>query len=102
MSLRPSPEISKPAMNKNLLSNRGSTDGFVSLGPVTREMVHLRTNELAVRAGRFPPQVAQADYERAKHELTGDADSDRQEEIIDSVHEQQRWYFTPRPTGRIL
>ena len=53
--------------------------------PVTRAMVDERTRELARRAGRIPPYVAQEDYERAKRELTGESDGDRQTAILDRV-----------------
>ena len=52
---------------------------------VTREMIAARTRELALRAGRVPPQVAQADYEQAKRELTGETDVDRQNEVINAA-----------------
>jgi hypothetical protein len=49
------------------------------LGPVTREMLHARACELALSAGHPPPHVAQANYEQAKRELTGESDPDRQQ-----------------------
>ena len=52
---------------------------------VTREMIATRTRELALRAGRTPPYVVQADYERAKRELTGETDSDRQDAVINAA-----------------
>lgn len=52
---------------------------------VTREMVHVRTRELALRAGRIPPQVAQIDYEQAKRELTGESESDRQDAVLNAT-----------------
>ncbi len=54
-------------------------------GPVTRERVHVRTQQLALRAGRVPPEVAQSDYEQAKLEVTGETDVDRQNEVLDSL-----------------
>ena len=52
---------------------------------VTRQMVHDRTQELALIDGRNPHQILQVDYERAKREITGESDFDRQEEILDFV-----------------
>lgn len=49
---------------------------------VTREMIAHRTRELALRAGRTPPYVVQADYEQAKRDVTGETDADRQEAVI--------------------
>ena len=51
---------------------------------VTREMVHARTLELAAIAGRKPHQIKQVDYERAKRELTGESDFDRQQAMLDA------------------
>jgi hypothetical protein len=53
---------------------------------VTREMIAARTRELALRAGRIPPYVAQADYEQAKRELTGETDADRQDALINAAY----------------
>ena len=50
---------------------------------VTRRMVHDRTIELALNAGRTSLQIRQVDYERAKRELTGESDFDRQQQILD-------------------
>ena len=52
---------------------------------VTREMISARTRELALRAGRIPPYVAQTDYEQAKRELTGETDADRQDALINAA-----------------
>jgi len=53
-------------------------------GAVTRAMVHARTRELALRAGRTAMQISQQDYEAAKRELTGESDSDRQDALLDA------------------
>jgi hypothetical protein len=45
---------------------------FLALDPRSRERLHRRTLELAARAGRTPPDVAQSDYEQAKRELVGE------------------------------
>lgn len=49
----------------------------------TRQMVHGRTLELALLDGRSSLQIRQVDYERAKRELTGESDFDRQQQILD-------------------
>jgi hypothetical protein len=87
-------------MGKNPLSKGVLTENAVGIGPVTREMVHARTRELALIAGRVPPHVSQADYERAKRELTGEADMDRQEAMLESIPETKRWDPVPGSTGR--
>ena len=87
-------------MGKNPLSKGVLTENSVGIGPVTREMVHARTRELALIAGRAPPHVTQADYEQAKRELTGEADMDRQEAMLESIPETKRWDPVPGSTGR--
>ena len=87
-------------MGKNPLSKGVLTENAVGIGPVTREMMHARTRELALIAGRVPPHVSQADYERAKRELTGEADMDRQEAMLESIPETKRWDPMPGSTGR--
>ncbi len=51
--------------------------------PVTRQMVYTRTLELASLAGRTSRQIKQMDYERAKRELTGESDFDKQQAVLD-------------------
>jgi len=52
---------------------------------VTLEMVRTRTDELARRDGREPTEVTHRDYARAKQELTGESEFDRQEARMDSA-----------------
>jgi|HubBroStandDraft_2_1064218.scaffolds.fasta_scaffold362277_2 hypothetical protein len=87
-------------MNKNPLNKGVLTENSIGIGPVTREMVHLRARELALIAGRVPPHVSQVDYEKAKRELTGESDTDRQDAILDSIPETKRWDPLPGSTGR--
>jgi len=68
-------------------------------GAVTREGLRARARELAVIAGRVPPQVSQLDYEQAKRELTGESEGDRQDAILDSLPESKRWDPVPGSTG---
>lgn len=67
--------------------------------PVTRDMVHARTRELAVIAGREPSQVTKADYDKAKLELTGEADLERQDAVLEALPESKRWDPVPGSTG---
>ncbi|HEX2862279.1 MAG TPA: hypothetical protein VHN79_11590 [Lacunisphaera sp.] len=53
-------------------------------GVAPRDRVYARTRELAVKAGRTFLQVSQADYERARVELTGESDMARQEAVLDA------------------
>ena len=97
---RPGANTNEPTlMKKNPLNQGVLTDNSVGLGPVTRVMVQARTRELAVIAGRTPQQVSQADYERAKRELTGEADLDRQDAVLDGLPEEKRWDPAPGANG---
>jgi hypothetical protein len=61
-------------------SNSGETS--TSSPIVTPHMVRSRTVELAVSAGRKPIEIRQSDYERAKRELTGETDFNRQQAVL--------------------
>jgi hypothetical protein len=86
-------------MEKNPLNKGILTSNAVGIGPVTREMVRLRSRELALIAGRTPPQVSQIDYEQAKRELTGESDLDRQDAMLESIPESERWDPVPGSAG---
>jgi hypothetical protein len=49
-------------------------------------MVYARTVELSELAGRDSLQIHQRDYERAKRELTGESDFDRQQAVLDRAY----------------
>lgn len=93
--VRPSRPKGKRLVNKNPLHRGVLTYDSTGIGPVTREMVHARARELALIAGRRPPQVQQANYEQAKRELTGESDIDRQAAILDALPESKRWDTIP-------
>ena len=86
-------------MNKNPLNQGIIANNTVGIGSVTREMVRSRARELAMIAGHTPSHVTQADYERAKRELTGESDRDRQDAILDALPETKRWDPVPGSTG---
>ena len=86
-------------MKKNSLSKDTIGGNLPATSPVTRAMVHERTRGLALIAGRGPQLVTQADYEQAKRELTGESDMDRQDAILDSLPEENRWSAGPRSAG---
>jgi hypothetical protein len=66
----------------------GGGGGIVPLiVSVTRSQVRTRARELALLSGRSPHQVSQADYERAKRELTGETDLRRQESRLNASPE---------------
>ncbi|MCC5025350.1 MAG: hypothetical protein J6386_22370 [Candidatus Synoicihabitans palmerolidicus] len=60
------------------LSYASTRPEIPALKSTLRERVHHRTQELAVFAGRIPPEIAQSDYEQAKRELTGETDRECQ------------------------
>jgi hypothetical protein len=64
------------------IQRRPYTSNDLLIGPVTREMVYSRTLELASLAGRKSHQIKQMDYERAKRELTGESDFDKQQALL--------------------
>jgi hypothetical protein len=85
---------------KNNPVNKGViSENFRGVGTVSRNMVHQRASELAQIEGRNPLSISQADYEQAKRELTGESDIDRQEAILDSLPESERWDPVPGSTG---
>jgi hypothetical protein len=60
---------------------RGSPSGSGPF-PLSWDIVYARTRQLAVDAGRSSMEVTQSDYERAKRELTGSSDLERQLDIL--------------------
>lgn len=68
-----------PIMNQNGTDTGESSMACPSL---TLQMVRARTVELAINAGRSSLEIRQCDYERAKYELTGETDLDRQHEKL--------------------
>jgi hypothetical protein len=87
-------------MGNNPLSKGALTVNFSGIGPVTRAMVDARARELAQMAGRTAARVTQVEYERAKRELTGESDIDRQDALIESIPESKRWDPVPGSEGR--
>ncbi len=87
-------------MKNNPLSKGTISVNSAGIGPVTKAMVDARAKELALMSGRTPAHVTQADYERAKRELTGESDIDRQDELIESMPESKRWDPVPGSEGR--
>lgn len=62
-----------------------SSDVTGAAGPATRDMVHRRTHEMAVSAGRSRTQITHSDYLRARRELTGESDFSRQDSVLDGA-----------------
>jgi hypothetical protein len=72
------------------------------VGTVTRKMVRERAVEMAITDGRTAQEVSLADWEQAKRELTGLADLDPKEALLEEAPESERWDPLPGDTGQIL
>ena len=86
-------------MKTNPLKEGALTENSAGIGTVTRTMVRERAVELAVINGRSAQEVSKSDWEQAKRELTGDADPDPNEAVLDSAPESERWDPVPGSTG---
>jgi hypothetical protein len=71
-------------------------ENAAGIGTVTSEMIEARARELAAINGHPSSEPSEADYQQAKHELTGESEMDAQEESSDSIPESEDW----NPTGR--
>jgi hypothetical protein len=85
-------------MGKNPINKGVISKNFAGVGAVTQAMVNARARELAMIAGHAS-HVSQPDYEQAKRELTGEADIDRQDALIESMPESKRWDPIPGSEG---
>ena len=72
------------------------------VGTVTNKMVRERAVELAVIDGRTAQEVSKSDWEQARRELTGGADLDPNETVLDAAPESERWDPLPGSTGRVV
>jgi hypothetical protein len=86
-------------MNTNPLKQGALTENSAGLGTVTRQLVRERAVELAVINGRAAADVAKADWEQAKRELTGQPDQDPKTAALESAPESERWDPVPGSTG---
>lgn len=85
-----------------MVENSAQNDGWavpIGRGPVSRAMLHLRTQELALLAGYAAPYVHQSHYEQAKQELTGESDLDRQNAMLDRLPARETWRFPAAPVA---
>ena len=86
-------------METNPLKQSALTENSAGLGTVTRKMAHERAVELAVINGRSAQDVSKSDWEQAKRELTGEADTDPKESVLESAPESERWDPVHGSTG---
>jgi hypothetical protein len=85
-------------MRKNPLNKGIIMENAAGIGTVTPAMVEARARELAAINGRSKP--SEADYQQAKRELTGEAETDPQEENVESIPESDDWDPVPGSSGR--
>jgi hypothetical protein len=75
-------------------------ENAAGIGTVTPAMVEARARELAAINGH-PSQPSEADYQQAKRELTGEEETDPQDESRgETVPESDGWEPVPGSTGR--
>src|SRR6266404_1544062 len=86
-------------MRKNPLNKGVIMENAAGIGTVTPAMVEARARELAAINGHSS-QPTEADYQQAKRELTGEAETDSQEESRESIPESDGWDPVPGSTGR--
>jgi hypothetical protein len=87
-------------MRKNPLNKGIIMENAAGIGTVTSEMVEARARELAAINGH-PSEPSEADYQQAKRELTGEEETDTQNESREeSVPESDGWDPVPGSTGR--
>ena len=87
-------------MRKNPLNKGIIMENAAGIGTVTSEMVEARARELAAINGRPSSKPSKADYQQAKRELTGEAETDPQEESSESIPDSEGWDPVPGSTGR--
>src|SRR5205814_4351765 len=63
-------------------------------------MVEARAREAAAINGHTSAHPSEDDYQQAKRELTGESETDPQEETSESIPESEGWDPLPGSTGR--
>ena len=86
-------------MKKNPLKDGVISENSAGVGTVTRKMVRARAAELAVIDGQLSSAATNDHFAQAKRELTGVADTDPNDAILESVPESERWDPVPGSTG---
>ena len=86
--------------------NENSQPGFGKIsvhgdgmGAPTPELIERRAREIALIAERNPDEFTDADWEQARRELMGAADSRQPEEIERSDDLREEWEVTPNTRG---
>ncbi len=84
---------------KNLLKEGSLIVNSSGIGTVTRKMVKDRAMELAAINGHSAQEVSRAEWDQAKRELTGGADTDPEDAILEGAPESERWDPVAGSTG---
>ena len=92
-------QIQWERMKNNPVNDGAISENFNGIGPVSHGMVRARAAELALIDGRSAADVLPGDVEAAKHELAGESDSDRKDDLLDSLPESKRWDPVPGSEG---
>ena len=87
-------------MRRNPLNKGIIMENADGIGTVTPAMVAARARELAAINGRPPSEPSETDYQQAKRELTGEAETDPQEESSESIPDSEGWDPVPGSAGR--
>jgi hypothetical protein len=87
-------------MRKNPLNKGVIMENADGIGTVTPAMVDARARELAAINGRPSSEPSETDYQQAKRELTGEAETDPQEESSESIPDSEGWDPVPGSAGR--
>ena len=87
-------------MRKNPLNKGIIMENAAGIGAVTPAMVEARARELAAINGHPSSEPSEADYQQAKRELTGESETDPQEESRESIPESEGWDPVPGSAGR--
>ena len=86
-------------MKTNPLNRGVFTSHAAEIGPVPPELVETRAREQARIDGRKAAATTPADRARARRELTGGSDVDRQDALLEALPETKRWDPVPGSTG---
>jgi hypothetical protein len=86
-------------MTRNPIKAGNISENSLGIGTVTRGMVRERAVELAVINGRPAQEASKSDREEAQRQLTGEADMDSNESLLESAPESERWDPVPGSTG---
>ena len=86
-------------MNTNPLKQGALIENSQGIGTVTRKMVRARAAELAFLDGHLSSETTESHLAQAKRELTGEADLDPKEAMLDAAPESERWDPVPGSSG---